>query len=194
MSRPASRILPLLAVIAALVAACTGAAWHEVSIPDGGFRILMQGDPRLEKTELETPIGKITAYWYSMDAKDAAFGVGYSDYPVEIVRNAPPRQLFAIVRESWIKRIGGTLQGDGRDIKLEDKYPGMEFIASGKLEGRDAYLRGRFYLVGDRLYQVIVFGNKSAMPVSDINQFLGSFKLVPRQETVTIDTGSGKTR
>jgi hypothetical protein len=129
-----------------------------------------------------------------MPAKDAAFGVGYADYPVEVVRASDPRKLFTTVRESWVKRIDGTLQGDGTDIKLENKYPGMEIIAWGKLDGRDAYLRGRFYLVDDRLYQVIVFGNKSRMPVSDINQFLASFKLMPRNETttVTIDSGAGK--
>ena len=186
MSRPAKRFLLLLCAIAAFVAGCTDPGWQELTIPEGGFRVLMQGAPRVETNSMETPVGKITGHLYSVEATDAAFGVGYSDFPAEIVRATTPRQLFTVVREGWVKRIQGTLQGDGTDIKLESKYPGMEIIAWGKLDGRDAYLRGRFYLVGDRLYQLIVFGTKSAMPVSDINHFLGSFKLTPRHETSTV--------
>ena len=37
-------------------------------------------------------------------------------------------------------------------------------------------MRGRLYLVDNRLYQLIVFGNKETIPASDINQFMGSFK------------------
>ncbi|HKA43883.1 MAG TPA: hypothetical protein VKF40_18015 [Burkholderiales bacterium] len=192
MSRRTTRVLTLVAVIAALVAACARTEWREVETPDGGFRILMQGDPRVEKSALDTPSGQITGNLYLVEVKDAAFGVGYSDFPVAIVQEASPRQLFSVVRDGWMKRIQGKLQNDGTDIKLENKYPGMEFAASGQLDGRDAYLRGRLYLVDNRLYQVIVFGTKSAMPVSDINQFLGSFKLVPRHETATVKIEANK--
>ena len=188
---PSIRMLLLLAVIAVLVAGCGGTEWRELKFSDGGFRILMQGDPRVEKRELDTPVGKIAAHWYAHEAKDVAFGVGYSDYPAQFLRGASQSQLFTIVREGWMKRINGTLQGAERAIRLEGKYPGTEFTAAGKLDGRDAYLRGRFYLVDNRLYQVVVFGNRTAMVQSDIDHFLESFMLVPRQEpaaTVIIET------
>ena len=185
LSRTAVRLLIALLAGAALSCGCTPSTWREVDSPDGGFRILMQGDPRVANNVLDTPLGKINASWYSIEANDSAFGVGYADYP-EAVTRGTPRELFTVVRESWVKRISGTLQGDGTDIKLDNQYPGMEFIALGKLNNRDAYVRGRFYLVGNRLYQVVVFGTKSAMPISDINQFLGSFKLVPRRELATV--------
>ena len=37
-----------------------------------------------------------------------------------------------------------------------------------------------------------MFGNKSAMPASDINRFLNSFKLAPRRETQEITIGPPK--
>jgi hypothetical protein len=192
MSRPATRILSSIAVIAALVAACSDPGWQELNIPDGGFRIMGQGPPLVEKHELATPVGTIIAHWYSIGTRDAAYGVGYADWPEQVIRATEPRKIFSILREGWIKRIDGKLQGDGTDIKLENKYPGMEFIAWGKLKDRDAYVRGRFYLVDNRLYQVVVFGNKSAMPASDINRFLNSFKLAPRRETQEITIGPPK--
>src|SRR5262245_11205850 len=189
-----SRLAALLALAVALLAACNNPTWREITIPEGGFRVAMQGDPHVQKQELDTPIGKVTAYWYSIEGKDAVYGVGYSDYPDAIFKKGTPRQLFAIVRDGWLKRIEGQPQGDGASIVLENRSPGMEVIAAGKLEGEDAYMRGRFYLVGNRLYQVVTFGKKAAMAQSDINQFLSSFKLTPRQETntVTIEADSDK--
>lgn len=193
MPQPFSRIVPLLALVASLLAACGGPSWQELKAPEGGFRILMRADPLVERREVETPIGKITGHWYSTEQRNSVFGVGYADYPVQFVSNAPPRELFTLARESWLKRIDGKLQGDGTEIRL-DGHPGMEFIASGKFNGRDAYLRGRLYLVGNRLFQVVVFGDKATLPLSDINQFMGSFKLTPTHgvNTVNIDVGPGK--
>jgi hypothetical protein len=37
-----------------------------------------------------------------------------------------------------LKRIGGQLDGNATDIKLDGKWVGMEFSARGKLDGRDA--------------------------------------------------------
>jgi hypothetical protein len=176
----------LLALVAALLSACSDPAWREINSQEGGFRIAMQSDPRVEKQELDTPIGKITGHWYAVEGKDAVYGVGYADYPDAIFKHGTPRQLFSVVRDGWLKRINGKLQADGTEIALDNKYPGMEVIASGQLDGQDAYMRGRFYLVGNRLYQVITFGKRSAMAQSDINRFLSSFKLTPRLDTTTI--------
>ena len=108
--------------------------------------------------------------------------------------NSDPRPLRIGVRDSWLKRIEGRLDGNATDIQLDGKWAGMEFTARGRLEGRDAWMRGRLYLVDNRLYQLIVFGNKETIPVSDINQFMGSFKVAqPRDATtLNIDAGPGK--
>lgn len=185
------RRLLLLAAVAALVAAC-GPPWQEVTTPDGGFRILMRGDPRVEKRDLDTPIGPVTGNWYATELKESVFGVGYSDFPAQIVGSMAPQRMFMTVRESWVKRINGRLQGDGTDIKLDKVHPGMEFIARGQLKGHDVYLRGRLYLVGNRLYQVIVFGRKDTLPLSDINKFLTSFDLVQQRDVSTIKIDPAK--
>ena len=178
--------LALPALAALLLVACSDPAWHEIAIPDGGFRIAMKSEPRVEKQDIDTPLGKITGYWYGVEEQDAVYGLGYSDYPDAIFKHGTPRKLFSIVRDGWLKRIDGKPQGDGADIVLENRYPGMEVIATGQLGGEDAYMRARFYLVGNRLYQVIAFGKKKTMAQSDINRFLSSFKLVPKGETTTV--------
>jgi hypothetical protein len=176
----------MLAVVLLLAAGCSDPSWREVASPDGGFRIRMRGDPHVEQRKVETPAGTITGHWYSLDEKDSVFGVGFADYPRQVLQRTPPRKMFAGVRESWLKRIEGQLEGNATDIKLDGKWIGVEFSARGKLEGRDAWMRGRFYLVDNRLYQLIVFGNKETIPVSDINQFMASFKVAQPRDTTTL--------
>jgi len=184
--RPLWGVLLTLAVVAAIVAGCGDSSWREIAAADGGFRILMRGEPQVEVRNLDTPIGKIAGNWYSLEGKDSVFGVGYADYPVQVVQATPPQTMFTIVREGWLKRIEGRLEGDATDIKLDDKWSGMEFTARGKLEGRDAWMRGRFYLVDNRLYQLVVFGNKEAIPTTDIRKFMGSFKVAKPNDVATV--------
>jgi hypothetical protein len=178
--------LAAFAMTLAVTAACGDPSWREVAAPDGGFRVLMRGDPRVEQRNLDTPAGPITGNWYSLAEKDSVFGVGYADYPVQIVQATPPAKMFALVREGWLKRIDGRLEGDATDIKLDGKWFGMEFTARGRLEGRDAWMRGRFYLVDNRLYQLVVFGNRKSIPTPDIKKFMGSFRVAQPRDISTI--------
>jgi hypothetical protein len=177
---------PVLAFALFLAAGCGDPNWREIASPDGGFRIRMNGAPRVEERNVETPAGKITGHWYSVEGKDSVFGVGYADYPRQLLQLAPPRNMFSGVRDSWLKRIEGRLDGNATDILLEGKWTGMEFAARGRLEGREAWMRGRLYLVDNRLYQIIVFGNKETIPAPEINRFMGSFKVAQPRDTNTL--------
>ena len=44
-----------------------------------------------------------------------------------------------------------------------------------------------FGIVMDVLYQLIVFGNKETIPVSDINRFMASFKVAKPRDTTTLN-------
>lgn len=181
------RSLRVLALAGALgsTSGCGGPSWQEFTSQDGGFRVLMRGDVHYEKRELVTPIGQVPAHMYSIELRDSVFGVGYADYPPQLVRSMTPRRLFMAVRDTWVRRIEGRLQGDGRELRLEGGHPGMEIVAWGTVGSRPAYLKGRFYLVGNRLYQLVVFGNRDSMPIAEINRFLGSFRVLPPREVGT---------
>src|SRR5262245_33085911 len=116
MPQPVQRLL-LAVVLVALGAAC-GPSWKETSTPEGGFRILMRGDPRVEKRDVDTAVGPIRGNWYAVELKESVFGVGYSDYPPEVVKGMAPRRMLMTVRDSWVRRINGASQGDPTDIKL----------------------------------------------------------------------------
>jgi hypothetical protein len=183
--QPLRRSLLLVCAAAALLAAC-GGSWQEVAPPEGGFSVMMHATPRFEKSDIETPMGTITGHWYAVEVSESVFGVGYSDYPQQVVANVAPKWMFTTVRESWVKRINGKLVGEGEEIRLDRLHPGMDFSARGELRGYEVLLRGQLYLVGNRLYQVIVFGRRETLPRGDIHRFLASFKLVPRHDVARV--------
>ena len=95
-------------------------------------------------------------------------------------------KIFAGVRDTWIRRIGGRLVGGERKLRLADKHPGLEFAAEGSAQGAAAIIQARVFLVDQRLYQVIAMGRKNEVPQGDINRFLNSFELVPVADVGTI--------
>ena len=179
-----SRTLILIA-LCALGACSRGGEWTELAVDDGGFSVLMRPQPRYAKQPVETPAGRTIAHLYSSDRPDAFFAVGYSDYPLAAVIGTPPQDLFAGVRDTWVKRVEGKLLTSS-PVTLEGKYPGLEFTAEGRVKDAGAFLHARVYLVDQRLYQVVSMARKGEISQGVVNRFLASFKIIPTSETATI--------
>jgi hypothetical protein len=134
----------------------------------------------------------MVAHLYSSDRPDSYFAVGYADYPLALVVGTAPEQLFSGVRQTWVQRIDGKLTASDGTLKLAGKYPGTEFQAAGKINGVDAFVHARLYLVDQRLYQVISMGRKDEVSQGLVNRFLNSFRLIQQSEvgTLTLDPSS----
>lgn len=185
LSRP--RLVALLCVLTlSALAACGQSEWRELAVSNAGFRVLMRGEAHYVRQDLDTPAGKMSAHLYSSDRPDSYFAVGYSDYPLGLVVGTPPEQVFAGVRDTWVRRIQGRLVSANRELTLAGKYPGMEFTAEGKTQGADTFVQARLYLVEQRLFQVIAMGRKNEVPQGTVNRYLNSFELIPTQEVGTI--------
>src|SRR5687768_1216472 len=144
----------LLALCIVVLAGCTPGEWEKLEISEGGFSVLMRRQPSYAKMPVDTPAGRAAAHLYSSDRPDAYFAVGYSDYPLAAVVGASPEPLFAGIRDTWIRRIGGRLLISS-PVRLQRKYPGLEFTAEGRVNDADTFLHARVYLVDQRLYQVV---------------------------------------
>jgi hypothetical protein len=178
-----ARFVTVLLLLTCVLAACGKSDWHELEVPEGGFSVLMRSEPRYLKHELDTPAGKMTAHLYSSDRPSSYYAVGYSDYPVALVIASTPEQIFAGVRDTWVRRIGGRLVKTDNQLKLAGTYPGLQFEAEGQANGANAFVQARIFLVDQRLYQVIAMGRKNEVPQGEINRFLDSFRLVKSGET-----------
>lgn len=175
-----------MALCALALAACTRSGeWTELAVDEGGFAVLMRPQPRYAKQPVETPAGRTIAHLYSSDRPDAFFAVGYSDYPLAAVVGTPPQDLFAGVRDTWVRRVEGKVVTSS-PVTLEGKYPGLEFTAEGRVKDAAAFLQARVYLVDQRLYQVVALARKGEISQGVVNRFLNSFRIIPTSETGTI--------
>ena len=180
-------------LLAFVLSACAPASdWRELKLDDAGFSVLMRPEPYYTKQQLDTPAGKMFAHLYSQQRRDAFFAVGYADYPLALVVGAPPDQMFAGVRDTWTRRIAGKVVAQDNHIKLPPRHRGIEFLAEGKIDGKDAFVQGRLYLVDQRLYQVIAMGPKHEVPQGVVNRFFNSFRLIEQREVGTLRVEPGK--
>lgn len=189
------RLTVALLVLSALFAACGSSEWRDLEVSEGAFAVIMRGQPQYVRQDINTPAGKMTAHLYSSDRPDTYYAVGYVDYPLGLVAGSPPEQLLASVRDTWVRRVQGRLIASDATLRLDGKYPGLEFSAEGSRpaagkapprgDGQkpvETLLQARLYLVDQRLYQLIAMGRKGELPQGDVNRFLKSFRVIPQSE------------
>ena len=84
-----------------------------------------------------------------------------------------------IASTSTTASTGGTTL----PLKLEGKYPGVQFSTTGKYQDRDTLLEGRLYLVDQRLYQIVALSRPGEIAQAVVNRYFNSFKLIPVEYT-----------
>ena len=143
--------------------------------PDGGnFTILMPGTPKPSTSEISIPGGKTTLTMATVEVgKDVAFMVMYNDYPAEVSKVKPEDILKGCA--NGLKTKDRTVVSEN-DVSLsvgDTKYPGKELqVSKGS-----TYLNVRMYLVGTRLYQIMVIGPKDVVTNDNSTAFFKSFEL-----------------
>jgi hypothetical protein len=150
--------------------------WQQVASREGHFFCVMPGSPKAEVQNVSTMVGNLALHAYTVELDDAAYIVGYTDYPESLVRNADVQAMLDGARDGAISNVGGRLVGE-RQIRLQGN-PGREVWLEATVEGQTALAQLRVYLVGTRLYQTLVAGPKESFSKSDAEKFLNSFILV----------------
>jgi len=149
---------------------CGSKELKEFKSPAGGFKVLMPGNPK-EQTQ-NTAAGQFKMY--SVEERNGAYMAGFADTPI------PPNEPEAKTqirldgaRDGAVGNIKGTLVREAK-IQLSGN-PGREIEAN--LPQNKGIVRARFYIVGSRMYQIMVVGTKSFAGSSDATKFLDSFAL-----------------
>ena len=127
-------------------------------------------------TEQEQTASGIKFKMFATESKNGAYMVWVADIPIPANESdAMLQQRLDGARDGAIKNVGGTQKSSSAST-LAGKYPGREFSA-GITQPTEGLLRARIYLVGTRLYQVMVIGIDSYANSSEATAFLNSFKL-----------------
>jgi hypothetical protein len=101
------------------------------------------------------------------------FMVTYSDLPPEVLKAPKPEQVLESSEKGLVENFKAKITKSA-PIKFGAKMlPAREIVA----ERDEFHLRGTIVLVGNRLYQVYVFGAKDFTMSKDADDFLASFAI-----------------
>jgi hypothetical protein len=138
---------------------------------EGKFRVMLPGTPR-EQTQR---VAGITMKMFMVEQGGGAYMAAFADVPI---RSDEPewqtQQRLNGARDGALRNVQGVLVREGR-IRLHGREPGREIEAN--LPNQRGVLRARFYIVGRRMYQVMVVGNRQWVSSGDADRFLNSLSL-----------------
>ena len=167
------RPLLLLLVILPLLA-CKGASWKEFTSQEGGFSVLLPGQPKIERQTTETAVGPLafTMHTVELSFGSVAYVASYNDYPPSLISDDEKNAILDGVVEGALGPKANLKKSEPISI---DGHPGREFTGTVK----DGYeYTSRTYLVNQRLYQLNVVSTPGKVPAEDKRKYFDSFKLL----------------
>ncbi len=139
---------------------------------DGKFSINFPGTPTVESQKVATEVGDIemVTFMYEKSATEI-YMVAYSDYPSAMVEMSDPKTLLTGAKEGALSSYGAKVTEEN-DVEL-DGNPGMTFKANSD----SYYVTYEIYMVGNRLYQIVILRDGSYPTDEAYNSFIKTFKL-----------------
>ncbi len=144
---------------------------NRVEAPEG-FVVRLPGEPQVVRNKVTIPAGDVTTAAWTSNVDGVIYSVSIADYPEKVVAARPPEAFLEEGKQGLVNQLKGTLKNE-EALTINGLYPGKSYaVASDNGE-----VRARNYLVGPRLYTLLVLFNPSiGAPGAD--EFLGSLELV----------------
>jgi hypothetical protein len=170
------QLIPTTLITALLVACAAQPSFREFNAAKCGFTIQMPTDPKEESTSTEASGIKIDLTFYTAVVGNSAYVAGCNDFPADLMATADVNAMLDSAVDGAITNSNATLDSQS-NIEL-DGNPGREVTGSAKIAGQDAVLKGRIYMIGNRLIQAIIVAPKGQIKDQDVTKYLESVKLV----------------
>lgn len=160
--------LALLPSTPALAEKTTKSIWSVFSSEDGGFSLLMPGQPIVSNSD------GVTSYSITRAKESVTYTVSYTDFPINPAQAANGIQNALGGVKTGIVEEGGKIQ-QRQTITLKG-FPGEELrivMPDGTLT------RLRSYIVGKRLYLIMASTDNERNLQRSLQGFLDSFRVNP---------------
>jgi hypothetical protein len=150
-------------------------SWYEYSSEAGKFSVSMPNKPEEKSEDKKTDIATVKMNVAISEFNDSAYFASYADFPEKF----PDAEIEPRLNEA-MKGIVGGLQGkvtSSKESKLGTASC-RDFEATGKIQAIDALFKGRICLNENRrFYQMFVLSPATKFSNTDVDRFLGSFKI-----------------
>jgi serine/threonine protein kinase len=155
------------------------ATWETFSPAGQGFSVRLPGQPRTVTRKQQTKRGEVEQTEHTLSATPFHYSVTYADFPGKLIQKDEVDEALDMARDGAVKAVEGARLREYKRVEL-DGHPGRELVIEIKDGEKSATIRGRFYLVKQRLYQVLVAGNTADMKRAEVAYYLDSFRLTGR--------------
>jgi hypothetical protein len=182
------RLAGALLVVLALLAGCSERLeWRELKSPDG-YTVMLPGRAQTVAREVEFEGQKLPVSMTSTGVGAAMFAVGVVRLPPAMATDAAARErTIAHFRDGLVRNIGGTVTASGpAALSLAPGSPhgvlaaqSLEAKGRAGADGRSTVLAARFFIVDDRLFEVVALGGEGAIERNTLDTFFTSFRLQP---------------
>jgi hypothetical protein len=162
-------------------AAPTAPKWKLFTAPDGGFTVLMPGNPKVTSQTQKTFMGEINLQVFVAQPpkQEVAYIVAFNDFPDSYGKMADPNEVLKNAQAMALKTTQSNLISE-RSIRSSNGQPGreIEYVNTG-----GKITKNRMYFAEGRLYQVMVITTKRQQKylVKSIAGYLNSFNVVLRK-------------
>ena len=178
----------LLTLAVTLLAGCSERLeWRELRSADG-YTVMLPGRVQTVAREVDFEGRKLPVSMTSTGVGAAMFAVGVATLPSEFAQDAANRErVIAHFRDGVVRNIGGTVTATGPAALVLAPGSGHQLRAGQRVEargragpdGRIAVLAARFFIVDDRLFQLIALGGEGSIEPQALETFFTSFRLTP---------------
>ena len=178
--------LAFVAALALLTLACSQRfEWREVRVDDGAFAAL-PGRSQSVTRDLDVGGQPVSVTMWSTGVGATMFAVGVARLPAALSAEPAGRaQAIAYFRDGLLRNIGGTVTASTSPSLTLPTNGTRRLLASEAVEavgrpgpdGRKSRLAARFFIVDDRLFQVVALGAEGEIPPEVLDTFFTSFRL-----------------
>ena len=152
--------------------------WQEYRSQAGRYSVLMPGKPKEQTQSVNSAVGTLDMHIASYEDRSGAYLIMYTDYPADLVNLDRADAMLDGGARGAVENVNGNLIQQ-QDFPLGN-IPGREIEFNAPAQGAQPATRVkvRYFLVNNRMYQVMVVAQQSqGLPV-DTQKYLDSFKLI----------------
>jgi hypothetical protein len=163
----------LLLLPLALLAGCGDKPLTEFKDPAGKFKASFPGTPKQSSTPGRN---NIQVQMFGAETFSGAYFVSYYDSPAPIPGDAEFQKnaLTEEVKGIFSAQPNGKIQSSN-PIKLQGKHEGLDFVGTTSRPKANTNIRGRSYIVGNRVYITFVLTAAERANAESTTKFLDSF-------------------
>lgn len=137
----------------------------------GKFKILFPGKPSMSTVK---GMGDVMVQVFAVESGGSAYTINYYDSPNPLRDEDSPKLLDGEI-DGFYKALAGK-KATQKEIKLQDKHKGAEHTGT-ITKPADLSVRGRTFIVGQRVYNVLLLGPPNFVTAKPAQQYLDSFQV-----------------